>query len=137
MKAIELHVDDHEENVGNIADGNLVSGNIAADWGLRVRRRLEERGIKTTGITITNNGTNSKANDSGYDTPISRIEKIIHSPESAPSPERDVKYGNNLRNQIPGCGGDEPDDGDEGPAPRCQEEGDQGRKTGASSGDSK
>ena len=95
-----------------------------ADWGARVRRRLEEKGIQVKGsgvtTTITNTITaNNKANSiqngintTDYQTPVHRVRQILRSPYSDSSPERDVQYINNLRNQDIGSNGDDPDDED-------------------------
>ena len=47
-KAIDYWIDDYEKHGGGINDRNIVGSQIVPDWGVRVRRRFAERGIKVS-----------------------------------------------------------------------------------------
>ena len=97
MEAIDKYVDDYKEHGGTIADRNCISGQIVADWGVRVRRRLEERGIQVKGsgaTTTTTNTIHNKASgvqngitNKDYQTPVHRVRRILRSPDPDSSPE--------------------------------------------------
>ena len=88
-KAIDICVDDYIANGGNIADRNVVNGRVVADWGIRVRIKLEETGIsikdKLSTITITNTNTKGKSAGDGYKTPISTVKRLLYTPSAESS----------------------------------------------------
>ena len=70
-KAIDYWIDDYEKHGGSMTDRNIVGSQIVPDWGVRVRRRLAERGIKIS--NGGNNNTTPTGKGVGYLTPIKRV----------------------------------------------------------------
>ena len=116
-KAIDYFIDDYELHGGSISERNVVASQIVPDWGARVRRRLIERGVKNGGGLPSNVGYNGKG--AGYLTPIRRL---LQSPESDSSPDRDTGYINNIRRNSPNGGDDDLEDNDNNGDPRDVED---------------
>ena len=51
-KAIDTWIKDYKAHGGIVSYRNVVDGQIIADWGVRVRRRLMEKGTESKGTTI-------------------------------------------------------------------------------------
>ena len=83
----------------------MVDGRIVADWGARVRRRVRDR----DGDDKSNGNSNLANNDinNNYLTPVDRMKRVVYSPTSDSSPERQTGYINNLRAQTNSDGGDD------------------------------
>ena len=117
-KAIDECVDDYGINGGTIADRNVINGHLVVDWGVRMRIRLDERGItiKDKGINAINNkiGTttmeNGKSNVDGYKIPLNAEKRLLYTPSQESSHERDIGDFNNLHwhSLNDGDDGDEP-----------------------------
>ena len=59
-KAIDIWTEDYTKHGGDVADRNVVDAQIAADWGVRARRRLIETGIESKGTIIITNTTDEQ-----------------------------------------------------------------------------
>ena len=96
----------------------MVDGRIVADWGARVRRRFGERDGDPN--NIDNHKLANNYNNNNYLTPVDRMKRVVYSPESDSSPERQIGYLNNLRSRANGDGGDdEPPEGNEEQEQEC------------------
>ena len=129
-KAIDHWIDDYDKHGGNITERNIVGSQIMPGWGVRVRRRFAERGIKIKSggldkTIIAGKGT-------VYLTPIKRS---LYSPDSDSSPDVQTGYINNLRQKTPDGDGDDLGDDENGDAPRDEDEENLNRRRQRASGD--